>query len=309
MIYGYTLKDTLANKHREAQLLRKKNDLIMPLLYKYQDDLAISNIRNDGITSIESFYDSNTIDAVRKAALFSIEKRKISRVRNRSIESKMDVQNGNFKFFSTEELSYPGFAIEEKANVVSVASPFENIPLLYHLVFNEKIIAYATNYFDAIPMVSFAKVTMSFCNTLPDSDTQYWHVDFGAKNIFKVIVYLNDVDTFGGPFSYIKGSHNKRFRGWHQQSRFETEELQKKYKDHCFFSAVANAGDCVLAETSGFHKGEKPSKKSRLCLIFNFTLHPEIGFAWNKINFPRQVYEKLSPIQKLVFSHDIFNVQ
>ncbi len=295
--------------HDEAKTNRKHNQSIERLIEKYNDDMGIKNLKKDGISSFKNFYDLKLIEAVKKDALKCIDDQKISRVRNRNSESKDDIQQGVFKYFSREDFVNPDFKIEEKANLVSIAEPFKNIPSLYKLVFNEKMIAYAASYFNAIPMVSFTKITMSYCNSLPDSDTQWWHVDFGAKNILKAVVYLNDVNSGGGPFSFIKGSHKKRFRGWHLRSRYDTEKLQTIYERTGFYSAIADAGDCVLADTSGFHKGEKPTKKSRLCLIFNFTMHPEVGFPWSKIKFPRNIYKKLSRHQRMVFSNDVFDVE
>lgn len=309
MIYGYTSKSTLADMHTQAKLLRSKiTNLTFSLASHQCVDSAMSNLKNDGITTIKNIYKTQTIEAVRNAALHAIDNKKISRVRNRAAESKSDIANGSFRFFTPDELRSQDFILQERANVVSVLDPFENIPDLYKLVFEKQLLAYAAKYFGSIPLVSFVKLTMSFCNSLPDSDTQFWHVDFGAKKILKAIVYLHDVGPFEGAFCYIKGSHHKKFKGWNLQSRYETEQMKKIYNHDCLYPATANSGDCVLAETSGFHKGERPIEKSRLCLIFNFTLHPEVGFPWNKINMPRSVYDKLCSDQQHFVSHDIFNI-
>ncbi len=231
----------------------------------------------------------------------------LSRVRNAQRENPDNVRNGNFSYVSSEQLEDPQFKIKNCAAVVSIANPFLVFPDLVDIVLHKKILDSAVNYFKAYPILSYVKITKSFANDLPDYDTQYWHFDFGAKNIFKVLVYLNDVNIRGGPFSYVLKSHSKRFRGWNLKSRFTDQEVKKKFGEGNMYCCEGAVGDVIFAETTGLHKGLKPQDNDRSVIIFNFTMHPEIGFPWNKIKIPSKVVSKLTPYQKLFLTKEVFD--
>jgi hypothetical protein len=128
----------------------------------------------------------------------------LSRVRNTQLENPDTVRKGNFSYLSSEQLEDPRLKIKSCAAAVSIANPFLVFPDLVDIVLHKKFLDSAVNYFKAYPILSYVKITKSFANDLPDYDTQYYHFDFGAKNIFKVLVYLNNVNIRGGRLAMFR---------------------------------------------------------------------------------------------------------
>ncbi len=231
----------------------------------------------------------------------------LSRVKNVLQENPYKTRNGTFSYISQGQLEDPNFKLKRQASIVSVANPFLVFPNLADIVLHKKILDAAVAYFQAMPMLSYVKITQSFANNLPDFDTQYWHFDSGAKKIFKVLIYLNDVDREGGPFSYVTTSNSKRFRGWNLKSRFTDMDVVKNYTEGNMYVCEGKVGDVIFAETTGLHKGLKPISSDRSILIFNFTMHPEVGFPWGKIIIPRDVVSSLTSYQRLFLTDDVFH--
>ncbi len=231
----------------------------------------------------------------------------LSRVRNTQRENPDNVRNGTFSYISSEQLEDPQLKIKSCAAIVSIANPFLVFPDLVDIVLHKKFLDSAVNYFKPYPILSYVKITKSFANDLSTYDTQYWYFDFGAKNIFKVLEYLNDVNIKGGPFSYVLKSHSKRFRGWNLKSRFADQEVIKQFGEGNMYYCEGAVGDVIFAETTGLHKALKPQDYDRSVIIFNFTMHPEIGFPWNKMKIPSKVVSKLTPYQKLFLTEAVFD--
>ena len=122
---------------------------------------------------------------------------------------------------------------------------------------------------DIMPFDAYIKVRKAFANNLPANDTQFFHRDSGSFNLLKAIVYLNDVDINTGPFTYTEGTHNK-FDFPKRKLRFTDKEISNYYGKNKIKNLVAKAGDLVLANTTGFHKGLKPKIFDRNVCIANF---------------------------------------
>jgi hypothetical protein len=175
-------------------------------------------------------------------------------------------------------------------------------PGLIEFAFDDRILAFASAYFVTVPMLSYAKVRKSFINAIPPSPTQRFHVDIGTYSLFKVLLYLHDVEPGGGPFCYVLGSHRKRFAGW-QAKRYSREEMAQTCGDDRVVRFHARAGDAIVVESAGFHGGEKPAAHDRNILILNYTVHPEYGFEYPPVRMRRSDFDGLSAYAKAVADH------
>lgn len=316
MIYGFTKTKDLKTLYQKAVAERDlahfdlngedvtfQND---PMLFRNQESLV-----NDGVLKVEGLlgHRTQTIRSLESQVWRNINQRSnLSRIRNHSLESPEGIKRGEFSYFNDDELRSSNFDLLDSVSLISLRHPFMNLNKLKDVVFDESILRFAVKYFNAIPIISYAKITISFANKLKDSDTQWYHFDFGSYKILKCVVYLNEVDILGGPFSYVKTSHQKKFRGWNLKSRFSEEELLLHYPKDAFVKCISSPGDVIFAETTGLHRGSKPISRHRAVLIFNFTIHPEVGFNWEKLKIPAHAYESLNSFQKLFFSKEIFEV-
>ncbi len=109
--------------------------------------------------------------------------------------------------------------------------------------------------------------------------TRLWHVDGEDKQVFKILVYLNDVDANNGPFEYVpKNCFNARYRRLslkyhrHWQYYCKNEDLAKMVPVSQWRAATGPAGTVLLADTTSvFHHGAIAQSGERLALIFAYT--------------------------------------
>ena len=166
---------------------------------------------------------------------------------------------------------------QKDQNMVFVNQPILNIPNLYKIIFCDNIINLATSYFNCIPAVTSVAVRKSFVTNGAISDNQYFHRDYNSLvKLFKVVVYFNDVDEGGGPFSYVKGSVRKMIHDWWDYPGLKDDFLEIAYGKENIKYLTANFGDVIVADTRGYHKGLKPKSKERLAMHICFLIHPEL---------------------------------
>ena len=163
-------------------------------------------------------------------------------------------------------------------NMAFVNQPILNIPNLYKIIFNQKLIDIVASYFNCIPAITSIAVRKSFVTDAPPVNNKFFHRDYNSLvKLLKVIVYLNDVDESAGPFSYVEGSHKKMFDGWWHHHYLQDDFLKSLYGQDCLKNMTANFGDIGFADTRGFHRGLKPKNKERYAMHMCFLVHPELG--------------------------------
>ncbi len=102
-----------------------------------------------------------------------------------------------------------------------------------------------------------------------------WHRDSPFTNQFKTILYLSDVDDNNGPFQYVKASHKrskykeikKVLKSYsYNQNRFTNDEvdtLKENINDFDVCTFNGKAGDLILVNTRGLHRGAPLLKGKR----------------------------------------------
>ena len=188
-------------------------------------------------------------------------------------------------------------------NMALVNQPILNIPNLYKIVFNKKLIDAVTSYFGCVPAITSLAARKSFVTSAPSVSNQHFHRDYNSLvKLLKVAVYLNDVDKDTGPFTYIEGSHKQMFDNWWNFHYIQDEPLKEIYGVEKIKYLTANMGDILFADTRGFHKGLKPKSKERYALHMCFLVHPELSGEGHQTENPpsnwfqikREDYENLS---------------
>lgn len=101
---------------------------------------------------------------------------------------------------------------------------------------------------------------------------QGWHKDNIARQL-KFMIYLNDVNSENGPFQYLLKSHtlNKKIKIDIKENKFSKNSNRisniKPYLDKFqLFEAKANAGDLIIFDSSGVHRGKPIQKGERFAL-------------------------------------------
>jgi len=273
--------------------------IIMSWVSDYSSEIQC--LQRDGFCIFKDFFPKSQVAAMGERVDFFIKhKQNLSRLRNHLQETPEDIEVGNFKFFSNEDVADPSFRVSERTSMARIVDPLITIPEINKIVFNRRLLGIATAYYQTIPKLTYVKLIKSFANSIDSADTQLFHIDGGSGKIFKAIIYLNNVIAGGGPFTYVRGSHETKFPGWERHARFSDQRIYSIFGANSIVSCYANVGDVVITETTGFHKGEKPATYDRGVLIVNYCVHPESGFEYTKIKTKRSVIEKLSDLEKLV---------
>lgn len=301
-IYGFTCteKDLETFYKERAERALKYLELSGHIVAAERDYLdATTTLRHTGLLKVPGVFPREHILSfgTRVDALVR-DRAHLSRIRHHEAESTTDIQNGKFAYYTVDEMRAPSFSLRDRVSSVGIVEPLLRFPALADVVFDPRLLGIATAYFQTIPVVSFLKIRSTFTNDLPVVDTQFFHADFGSYKILKAFVYLNDVERDGGPFCYIEGSHIERFPGWDQKSRFADEDLHAVYGKDCITCCTARAGDVYFAETTGFHRGLKPTRVDRNILIITYCAHPEYGFTYEPNQIGRDTFDRLSDVGK-----------
>jgi hypothetical protein len=107
-----------------------------------------------------------------------------------------------------------------------------------------------------------------------------WHRDIEDHRMFKIIVWLEDVDPDGGPFEYVPREETARIGA---ALRYVTgfvsdEDLERQVPRSQWRNAAGPAGTAVLADTrSVFHRAMPPQSRDRYSVTFSFTSSNQVA--------------------------------
>jgi len=264
--YGFHTCDAPAQDHQKARVeaIRYWNENFQNRKEKYSfeiDSVAkphAENLKNLGYSKIESF--------------FNEEQMKILQNIREEIQSSIDT-NTNLKYPS-EQMIY-------------INKPLLNLTSLPEILFDDRLINIATAYYGCRPAMGSVAVRRSFVNDAPPLTNQNYHRDYNSLvKMMKFVIYLNDVEEGGGPFTYVAGSNRKMFNGWWNHHYPTDEMVEALYGKDSILPITAKFGDLLMADTYGFHKGQKPTKAERTAIHFTYLIHPELGGYNHKSEVP-----------------------
>ena len=126
--------------------------------------------------------------------------------------------------------------------------------------------------------------------------TQKWHRDPDDKKICKLFIYLNDVDEYGGPFTFVKGSQTGgRYEHVAPQGRpygavrYEKGRIPEKMVAEAIprneiVQCTGPAGTVIFADTTGIHKGGYSTKTARLLILCSYYSRVNLGKVGRRKN-------------------------
>lgn len=136
--------------------------------------------------------------------------------------------------------------------------------LLMKFSVEPKILAIAAHYLELWPKFVFSSANVTIPTGGKEAQgSQRWHRDpgVGDQRIFKMFVYLNDVDESAGPFQYGKATHQTGplahlFPIYRLSGHYPAEgEVERRVPKENIVSATGKAGTIIFCDTSGFHRG------------------------------------------------------
>jgi hypothetical protein len=98
---------------------------------------------------------------------------------------------------------------------------------------------------------------------------QLFHYDYDWPAFVKFFMYLTDVGPENGPFTFVVGTHESK-RSW-SQGRRDDAYVVSNYSDS-IRAVTGGAGDLIIADTVGYHKGERVREGERVMLQLEFAV-------------------------------------
>lgn len=155
---------------------------------------------------------------------------------------------------------------------------------ILQLALKNEFINIANDYLGVTPYLSRFYLWYDYHNEDNNNPegTQYWHRDSDDKKFIKFFIYLNDVNSNNGPFTYLNKTNfygkNKNlnligkpvkyqsFLGVDDSNNFLSSNKEDIIENLGSFS------DLIIADTSGYHKGKFISKGlERYMIVFEYT--------------------------------------
>lgn len=203
-----------------------------------------------------------------------------------------------------EKIKASGSLQYQDAYTEQCAHPLVNLPGVYDIVFDDKVVDLASAYFKCLPTLNNVQVRRSKATNLSESQlpgngqTTLFHCDKDSPRFIKFFFYLDDVGMDNGPFTYIDGSHLDKFPNWKSQYRRSEDEILSFYGEDRVKYLTGNVGDLIMGNTSGFHRGKKVTKGERLLLTAYYSVHPTQWQTTYGGQIKKQDFENLPDFKK-----------
>jgi hypothetical protein len=174
--------------------------------------------------------------------------------------------------------------ISVNVNDIPPGEPFVNFPLstvvncphVMDIANDHRFLSIATDYLKCRPTISSIGIRWSYPNS-KSTTVQGWHRDNDDWKYVKFFMYLTDVDEDSGPHIFIRRSHRESLP---IKSKNYTDEYLSKHYGSGRIKIIGQRGTMFMADTSGIHKGEVPTRKPRLMLEVGYSLLPIYAFKY-----------------------------
>ena len=260
---------------------------------KFNKTKIVNQLEENGFIVIKNFLDLEILEKIKNDFdKYLNTGTNLLPVSNDSIREKNDLKPSKV-FLSLEDLNKGQQFCRNYTNNMVLKDPLLNINEISSLAFNENIINITSSYLGTLSALGGLNLRKSFVNSIPEFDTQYFHIDPNSAKFLKCFFYLNDVDENGGPFCYIRGSHKKRFFGHTKKYRWTLEEMLTKYKKEDIVNIIANVGDLIIADTNGFHRGNPITSNDRYMLTLDYVIHHEFDGKINSFKISKSTFNNI----------------
>lgn len=166
-------------------------------------------------------------------------------------------------------------SVDDQNEIVIHATPKQMLenPQIFLWGVEKNILNIVENYIGLPVAYQGAHFRRDIGNQL-EKGSRLWHIDQEDRKIFKIIVYLNDVDENGGPFQYIPKPLTMRLvqiMGY-SSGYINDETMQKFISPSNYRSCPGKAGTVVFAATDSIlHRGKPPINADRFTAFFDYT--------------------------------------
>lgn len=160
---------------------------------------------------------------------------------------------------------------------------------------NERLLRLIENYIELPIFYRGADVRREVADSRP-TDVRQWHVDNEDHRMFRIIIYLNDVDENGGPFEYMTRDNTVvATRQLDYGSGFVTDsEMERVVPRSAWRQATGPRHFGAFADTCRvFHRAMPPKARDRFSITFSWTSTTPIK-TYPAVPYTRSAYDYLA---------------
>jgi hypothetical protein len=159
---------------------------------------------------------------------------------------------------------------------------------LFQWGLNEKILTIVENYLQ-LPIAYDGPIFVRSRADGKEVGARKWHKDREDRHVLKVCVYLNDVQSEGGPFECLHPIANEPIYNLFQnQYKLLSDKALKTLlpspDDKLIRTLVGSKGTVIFVDTAlYYHRGKPPTQQSRTAIFFSyFSRRPRNPFFCNR---------------------------
>jgi hypothetical protein len=178
-------------------------------------------------------------------------------------------------------------------------------PGVRELLADRSIQHLAAAYLGCQPIFTSANAWWSVADPGADDEALSWaaqlfHFDYDWPAFVKFFFYLTDVGIADGPFTFVVGTHEAK-RDW-RDGRVTDDYIEATYGENVR-SVTGGAGDMIVADTAGYHKGARVAAGGgpRLMLQIEYCV-ARLGSGYQYKRYPQSA----RPASEFKHTYDVF---
>ncbi|MET0698660.1 MAG: hypothetical protein ABWY93_03255 [Mycobacterium sp.] len=203
------------------------------------------------------------------------------------------IRNDGVHLTTLDALALPGTAhlkvlleqlVNELAAMPSTASTLRPSrdrmlldPALWHFGLSDRMLDIAETYLGLPARYYGADVRREVADGA-QHDVRQWHRDVEDYRVLKILVWLNDVDTDGGPFAYIPRPRSRELGEilYYVGGFVSDDRMREIEREHRWKLAAGPKWTVVMPDTAQvFHRATPPQVRDRYSVTFTWTSrHP-----------------------------------
>ena len=122
----------------------------------------------------------------------------------------------------------------------------------------------------SINALFFISNPLEISDEIKYQNAQFFHWDNDFRKFVKLYIYLNDVDESSGPHVFVEHTHKHKDKNHKLCRLYSDKQIYDKYPKSNIIKFNGNSGSTFFVDSYGIHKGEVPTKKSRILLNIHF---------------------------------------
>lgn len=235
-----------AQQDKAYQKLLKQHAALLPKL-NHEETIILKTLKEEGTCIIPI----NNLKIAATNSMLKVAGNLIDQLK--SMSSQMCHNDYSIEFTKSQLIKYPEiflWGLEKK--LLDIIENYIGLPVIYQGLVMRRDIANGRK-----------------------AGVRQWHLDWEDRRMIKIIIYLNDVDTDGGPYEYIsrhltlKGMKSLKYDNFGFVS---DEAMEEAISRDNWQTCVGQAGTVVITDTSNvFHRAKPAIKDDRFAITLCYT--------------------------------------